>query len=103
MGSIESETTWPQGWEVESDLDRIRRNDKSQKSVEIFDWGDAIEILDGLKNNTVVKEVSMHIFSDTDDLLQVNQLAFVKLSELTKCNKSVESLNIYLDNGLATG
>ena len=100
MGSIESETTWPQGWEVESDLDRIRRNDKSQKSVEIFDWGDAIEILDGLKNNTVVKEVSMHIFSDTDDLLQVNQEVFVKLSELTKCNKSVESLNIYLDNGL---
>ena len=71
----------------ESTEDRIRRNDKYLTDVKLYDWD--IEILDALKNNSVVKYVS--IFSK---LLPENQEAHVKLSEVMKCNKSVESLTI---------
>ena len=60
MSSSESETS-----AGESDADRIRRNDKSLTRVELDDWGDAVEILDALKNNSVVKKVS--IFLETDN------------------------------------
>jgi hypothetical protein len=85
---------------IESDVvDRIRRNDNSLRRVVIHDWeSDAVGILDALKNNLVVKKVSLYIFRDIteDNLLEVNQEAFVKLSEVTKCNKSVESLTMCL-------
>jgi hypothetical protein len=55
---------------------------------------DAVEILDALKNNTVVKEVSILGTGPN------NQEANVKLFELMKCNKSVDSLTIGLERGL---
>ena len=84
---------------IESDVvDRIRRNDNSLTRVEIRHWdSDAVEILHALKNNLVVKKVFMHIiWYGEGNLVEVNQKAFVKLSEVTKCNKSVESLTLYL-------
>ena len=98
MGSSKSKTTWLQGWwepsAVESDADKIRRNDNSLTNVVIYDWESAaIEILDALKNNSVVKKVSI---LDTETLLPENQEAHVKLSRVMKCNKSVECLYICL-------
>ena len=98
MGSSKSKTTWLQGWwepsAVESDADKIRRNDNSLTNVVIYDWESAaIEILDALKNNSVVKKVSI---LDTETLLPENQEAHVKLSGVMKCNKSVECLYICL-------
>ena len=80
-----------------SSADKIRRNDKSLTQVNINNWDDAIEILDALRNNTVVKNVTI---LETDNLLQVNQEAFVKLFEVMNCNRSVESLTVYLQRGL---
>jgi hypothetical protein len=81
---------------IESDADRIRRNAKSLTQVEIDYWDNVIEIFDALTNNTVVK--SVHI-SDTAYLLPQNQEALAKLSEVMKCNKSVESLKNCLPRG----
>jgi hypothetical protein len=83
---------------VESDADRIRRNDKSLTEVWISceDDRDIAEIFDALKNNTVVKQVTFHkVYS-----VQLNQEALDKLSEVMKCNKSVTILDIYLGIGL---
>jgi hypothetical protein len=96
MVSSESETDWSDHSAVGSYADRIRRNDKSLTKVGYWE-SDFVEILDALKNNTVVKEVS---FQNTDTLLQVNHEAFVKLSEVMRCNTSVESLIIGLTRGL---
>jgi hypothetical protein len=76
----------------ESVADRIRRNDKSLTKVRIDDWSDAVEILDALKNNTVVKCVNVEF-----RLAQPIKELCVKLSEVMKCNKSVESFSICLD------
>ena len=95
MSSSESSATFHRP----SLADKIRRNDTGWPSVTISeDGGDVVEILDALKYNTVVKQVYI---SCTDYLLQeVNQEAYVKVSEVMKCNKSVESLNIHLQGGL---
>ena len=71
--------------------DRIRRNDKSLTEFGIYDWG----ILCALKDNSVVKKVSIvcRRLPDTPE-------ALAKLSELMKCNKSVESLTVCLQRGL---
>jgi hypothetical protein len=77
--------------------DRIRRNDKSLTEVSINDWeSDAVEILDALKNNTAVKCVYFGGLNSR----QVNQESFVKLSEVMKCNKSVESLTFARERGI---
>jgi hypothetical protein len=77
--------------------DRIRWNDESPTDVRIHGFdSDALEILDALKNNTVVKHV--HIY-DSETRLPKNQEAYdVKLSEVMKCNKSVESFTIDLES-----
>ena len=81
----------------EAYADRIRRNDKSLTEVSINHWrSDAIEIFDALKNNTAVKTVH---FGGLRGRL-VNQELLVKLSEVMKCNKSVESLTVHLERGL---
>ena len=64
--------------------------------VDIDDWHDAIEILDALQNNTVVKNIKI---SNIDYLLPEHQEALVKLSEVMKWNKSAESLIIHLPGG----
>ena len=90
-----SRTTLPQ---YESRADRIRRNDKSLTVVEILDdQDDAIEILDALKNNSNVKKLSLQ------NGLQENQEALAKLSEVMRCNKSVEFFTIILQGGLLCG
>ena len=94
----ESESDWSEtSAVVESDADRIRRNDKSLTEVEIHDFeGDAVEVLDALKNNTVVKNA----YFRTVGSVQLKQEALDKLSGLMKCNKSVEILRISLERGL---
>ena len=88
--------------EFESVADRLRRNDESYAEVEIHDWeSDVVEILDALKTNSVVKEVFIfdrpHLFLL---LHQVNHyLAFIKLLQVIKINKSVECLLISLSRG----
>ena len=52
-------------------------------------------MLDAIKNNTVVKRVSIYENSEIGRQLKLSQ-ALVKLSEIMKCNKSVESLAIFL-------
>jgi hypothetical protein len=84
---------------VQSDANRICRNDNSLRYVEIDDWDDAIEILDALKKNTVVQEV----FIERLYSLHANQEARVQLSEVMKCNKSVQSFIICLQGGLLQG
>jgi hypothetical protein len=74
--------------------DRIRRNDKSLTYVALREGDDPVEILDALKTTTVVKKVA--IFSQA----QMNEEAYVKLLEVMKCNKSVESLTISLGRSL---
>ena len=105
MSSSESETNLSQGWSEppadESEADKIRRNDKSLTRVELDDWDGAVEILDALKTNSVVKEVFIfdrpHLFLL---LHQVNHyLAFIKLLQVIKINKSVECLLISLSRG----
>ena len=83
MSSSESSTTFHRP----SLADKIRRNDTGWPSVTISeDGGDVVEILDAQKYNTVVKQVYI---SCTDYLLQeVNQEAYVKVSEVMKCNCS---------------
>jgi hypothetical protein len=54
-------------------------------------WDNAVEMLDAIKNNTVVKRVSIYENSEIGRQLKLSQ-ALVKLSEIMKCNKSVESL-----------
>ena len=96
MSSNESESEWSETSAVEGDADRIRRNDKSLRCIEIFDWQrDAVDTLDALKNNTVVKDVTLSV--QVDRLLPENQEVQVKLSEVMKCNNSVESINISLE------
>ena len=59
---------------------------------------DAVEIhtaLDALRNTTVVKFVNVEFHS-----VQLDEEALVKLSEVMKCNESVESLGIELQGGL---
>ena len=73
----------------ESDVDRLRRNDPSLKAVCILERSDAVEILDALKDNTIVKQI-------TFDTLQLNREALVKLSEVMKCNTSVDILSMSL-------
>jgi hypothetical protein len=82
--------------DIESDADRICRNDNRITQVDIDDWHDAIEILDALENNTVVKNIEI---SNIDYLLPEHQEALVKLSEVMKCNKAAESLIIHLPGG----
>ena len=84
---------------IGSNADRIRRNVKFLTHVHIQKGrpDDLIDIFDALKNNTVVKTVS--ISSYTDNLLQLNQEARGKLSEVMQCNKSVESLTMCLGGG----
>ena len=106
MSSSGSESDWSEGEsdsseasvvtsEFESVADRLRRNDESYAEVEIHDWeSDVVEILDALKTNTVVKKLT---FSDPSTL---NQEAVDRLSEVMKCNKSVESFTIYLGTEL---
>jgi hypothetical protein len=96
----ESETSWSETSAIESDADKIRRNAKSQTDVEIYEWErNGLEILDALINNTVVWHVSIYENSETGRQLKLNQ-ALVKLSELMKCNKSVQTLTIFLGSGL---
>ena len=86
----------------ESDADRIRRNDKSLTDVVIYgDWetADAVEILDALKNNSVVKQVFIYENRNPGLQLQLHQ-ALVKLSEVMKCNTSVEYFSFFLRNRL---
>ena len=92
MSSSESEPSAV----AESDADRIRQNDESLTDIIINKDVDIAEILDALKNNTVVKEVYFY----PEYSVQLNQEALDKLSEVMKCNKSVESLQIYLRGGL---
>ena len=97
----ESETGWSQWWSEtsggESKADCIRRNDKSRKWVDIYDLeSDAVEVLDALKNNTVVTSVTFHTVCS----VQLKQEALDKLSEVMKCNKSVELLRISIERGL---
>ena len=93
MSSSESDAT-------ESDVDRIRRNDKSLTEVEIdftFRNDEIIEILGALKNNTVVKKFTFRTFrrrpENQEELL-------AKLLEVMRCNKSVTSLTFCLRGGL---
>jgi hypothetical protein len=81
--------------DIESDADRIRRNDNRMTQVDIDDWHDnAIEILDALKNNTVIKNIQI---SNTDYLLVLeHQEALVKLSEVILIHEGfLESLPNY--------
>jgi hypothetical protein len=96
MSGSESATGWSEPSAVESEADRIRRNDKYLTEIQIYVWqGDALEILDALKDNLVVKKVDF----DADTGTQLNQ-ALAKLSEVMKGNKSVESLTICLESVL---
>ena len=96
-----SETDWLDPPEIRSDMDRMRCNDQSLTEVLISDWvGDeTIERLDALKNSTSVKELTI-IFDTERTPDQLSQAAFLKLSEVMKCNKSVESFTVYLRRGL---
>ena len=86
----ESESDWSEtSGIVESDADRIRRNDKSLTRLFIgHRANDIIETLDALKNSTVVKCLKT---------AQLDEEALVKLSEVMKRNKSVTLLRILLD------
>ena len=97
MSESESESDWSEtSAVVESDADRIRRNNESLTEIWIKDWeSDAVEVLDALKNSTVVKYVRVRFYS-----AQLDEEALVKLSEVMKCNKSVTFLNINLDRWL---
>ena len=96
MSGNESATDWSEPSAVESEACRIRRNDMSLTEIQIHVWqSDALEILDALKNNLVVKKFDF----DADTGTQLNQ-ALVKLSEVMKGNKSVESLTICLESVL---
>jgi hypothetical protein len=98
MSGSESETDWLDHSAVGSYADRIRRDDNWLTTVEIFDFDShAVEILDALKNNRVVKR--FHLLR-TEILLPENQEVHLKLSEVMKCNKSVASLAIFLQGGL---
>ena len=88
----------------ESYADKLLRSDKFLTHVRIYDW----EILGALKINSVVKKVSI-IGGTILDLPEnqeahldppENQEAHIKMSEVMKCNKSVESLRIGLPRGL---
>ena len=61
--------------------------------IHYFD-SDFVEILDALKNNTVVKMVTFYTQTLGD------QEALAKLSEVMKCNKSVTYLTISLERGI---
>ena len=108
MGSCKSKAALQQGLPepsadklVESTADRIGRNDKYLTWFVIDDWSlngmNVIEEFDALRNNSVVWHV--FIYEESDNLLQVNQEALAKLSEVMTCNKSVESLTIRLESG----
>jgi hypothetical protein len=94
---------------VESYADRIRRNDESLTKVGIAheDIGvgsahehdhDIAEMFDALKYNTVAKKLYFSTYGSLD--VQMIQEALDKLSEVMKCNKSVELFNIDLQRGL---
>jgi hypothetical protein len=74
--------------------DRLYRNDKSLTRVRIVCWDDAIEVLDALKTNSIVQELSL------ENRAQLPQEALEKLSEVMQCNTSVKSLIIRLGRGL---
>ena len=76
-------------------IDRIRRNDKSLQVVEFIDRGEGLQILDALRQNSVVKSV---IFL----LPPLNEEMLVKLSEVMEYNKSLDNLEVYLESGLIT-
>ena len=97
MSESESESDWSEtSAVVESDADRIRQNDKFLNKC-VIDWNsDAVDILDALKHNTVVRTVTFHTVCSE----QLNREVLVKMSEVMKCNKSVESLTIYIQRGL---
>jgi len=108
MGSCKSKAALQQGLPepsadklVESTADRVGRNDKYLTWFVIDDWSlngmNVIEEFDALRNNSVVWHV--FIYEESDNLLQVNQEALAKLSEVMTCNKSVESLTIRLESG----
>jgi hypothetical protein len=97
MSSSESDT-------FGSDADRIRRNDKSLTHVKIYDKFKAVKILDALKNNTVVRDLSIYaihnVYELHNELLPDHQEVNVKLPEVIKFNKSVKSLSIFIEEGL---
>jgi hypothetical protein len=65
---------------VESYADRIRRNDKSLIEVKLDAWvggNDAIEILDALKNNSVVKSLKIHFRSPPSQQNGIRRFATV--------------------------
>ena len=97
MSESESESDWSEtSAVVESDADRIRRNDKSLEKC-VIDWNsDVVDILDALKHNTVVKNVTFY----TACSVQLHQEALAKLSAVMKCNKSVVCLSISMETGL---
>jgi hypothetical protein len=78
----ESESDWSETSAVESDADRIRRNDKSLSHVNINAYVDDIETLDALKNNTVVTHVTYYTFATESLPVNLNHEALcVELSE----------------------
>jgi hypothetical protein len=65
--------------------------------VEIGLWESDIEILDALKNNTVVKKVFIELHPN---YRPEGQEVLAKLSEVMQCNTSVETLMIRIQRGL---
>jgi hypothetical protein len=101
MSSSESESEWSEASEVETRPERMRRNDESLTVIVIEEsCDDIIEVLDALKNNTVVMCITYFTFGTESLPVNLNQAALVKLSEAMKCNKSVEWLTITLKRGL---
>ena len=88
---------------VESHADKIRRNDKSETDAFIHDWrsdvGNTVEVLDALKSNTVAKCVFINN-TFRREVGHLDPVAFAKLSEVMKCNKSVKSLIIEYVSGI---
>ena len=98
----------------DSTVGKLRRHYCYLKDVVIFDRernnfpGEIVAILDALKKNTVVEKVYVrrerepHYLMTRDRILtKVNEIALVKLSEVMKCNTSVETLIVdHLHGGL---
>ena len=72
-------------------LQRLRRNDETLRIVTITERWEAIEILEALKQNTVVKYVMLQLPPLTEEM-------FEKLSEVMEYNKSVDDLGVFLGN-----
>ena len=70
-------------------LQRLRRNDETLRNVTITERWEAIEILDALKQSTVVKYVMLQLPPLTEEM-------FEKLSEVMDYNKTVDDLAVFL-------